>query len=682
MATATAGKPDSRNEYQRDYRARRTASSQEIGDIPPIADKVRRRDCLADFELYCKTYHASEFTKPWADYHRSTAARIQAAADTGGWYARALPRGGGKTTLATCGAEWVALRGSHPYSVLVGARDELAFRLLKGMKTQFTTNELLIADFPHALWPFVMLGNEARRAGGQRYHGELTAIEWAPHRLVFAWIDEPESLSSGFVIEALGITAAIRGRKHTRPDGSSSRPTFAIVDDPQTRESAKSPSQSQSRIETLTGDIAYLAGPGEPIAVVCPCTVIYEGDLADQILCRDKHPEWNGERTPMVESFPTNNELWDQYGDIWRSSLKADGDGSAATEFYRENREAMDAGAKVSWEDRHREDELSGLQHAMNLKLRDEAAFFAECQNQPVMQQDDLELLTADEIAAKITGYARGTVPDDVGTITAFTDVQGELLYWMVVGWTPDFTGYVLDYGSWPDQKRQYFTLRDSRKTLSRSYDGDEGAITFSALTDLGNKLVGREYLSTDGKALRLSRWAIDGNWRAREAAVKAFAYQSKFAPVITLTYGRGVKASHLPMSEWAKTIKWKTGPGWCWTDKPGAARGVIFDTNFWKKRVMDAFALPLGSRGALSLFKAEPQQHRMLADHCQAERPVKTESMGRTVYEWQEKPGQDNHLFDCLTGNFVAASISGISRNSERIARPARKKRERVSYL
>jgi hypothetical protein len=28
-----------------------------------------------------------------------------------------------------------------------------------------------------------------------------------------------------------------------------------------------------------------------------PCTVIRPGDMADNILNRDRHPEWNGERT-------------------------------------------------------------------------------------------------------------------------------------------------------------------------------------------------------------------------------------------------------------------------------------------------------------------------------------------------------------------------------------------------
>jgi phage terminase large subunit GpA-like protein len=46
------------------------------------------------------------------------------------------------------------------------------------------------------------------------------------------------------------------------------------------------------------------------------------------------------------------------------------------------------------------------------------------------------------------------------------------------------------------------------------------------------------------------------------------------------------------------------------------------------------------------------------------AEKPIKVQANGRTVYEWQEKPGQDNEGLDCLVGCAVAASIEKINRD------------------
>ncbi len=634
---------------------------QDVYPIPPIVDHIRRRDCLTDFELYCKTYHAPEFSKPWADYHRSTAARIQLCVENGGWYARALPRGGGKTTLCSCGLEWAALRGSLNYPVIFGATDGLGEKLLKSLKLSLLTNDLLYADFPHAIHPIRKLANEARRAVGQKFDGKPTFIEWGANRIVLPWIPIEDSLSNAVIVESYGITSALRGLKHTRPDGVTVRPDLALVDDPQTRASAKSPSQTQTRLEILTGDIAYLAGPGEAMPVFCPVTVIYEADLADQILSVDKHPEWGGERTKMVEKFPSNLELWDKYADVFRNEGR-----EVATKLYSENRVAMDAGAKVSWNERHRKDELSALQHAFNLKIRNEAAFYAECQGEPVVGQDDFELLSADDICRKITNHARGVVPDDCSVVTAFTDVQSEHLFWMVCAWTPDFTGFVLDYGGWPDQRRNYFTRQDIRFKLSQQYQGDENGVLFGALTDLGHKLC-TKYQKASGGELTLSRWCIDIGYRS--TPITAYAAQSDYRSLISLTRGVGVGAKLNPFSEAERAKKWKTTHGhWFYADGPGPAKPVRFDANHWKTRVHRALSLTTNSRGSIQLFKANPQIHRMLADHLRAEKATKVEAKGRSVHEWLEIPGQDNEGLDNLVGCAVGASICGIAPPAERV--------------
>jgi hypothetical protein len=662
------------NDYQREYMARRRDSAQEIGEIPSVVDPIRRSDCQNDFQLYCRTYHAAEFTKPWAPYQKRMAERIQSAVEEGGWRAEAVPRGGGKTTLCCCGVEWAALRGTHFYVTIFGASEGLAVRLLKSIKTQLFTNELLLQDFPHTLYPIWKLGNEARRASGQKWSGVPTFIEWSASRIVLPWIDHEDSCANGVVIESFGLTGALRGLKHTRPDGTTVRPDIGLLDDVQTRESAKSPSQTQSRLETITGDIAYLAGPGQPMPIFCPCTIIYENDLADQLLDRDKHPEWQGEKVRMVESFPKNITLWDEYADVLRSSYRDDGDPEAPNKFYLERREKMDEGAEVSWEHRFREDEISAIQHAMNLRIRNEAAFYAECQNEPIVAQDDLELLSADAIARKVSGYERRVVPDDCSVVTAFTDVQKEHLFWMVCAWQPDFTGYVIDYGAWPDQRRHYFTRREIRNKISGNYAGDEGAMTFAALKDLEAVLT-EPYKTKEGRVLKLSRWCIDGNWRSRANAVVSYARQSDLSSIITVTQGRGVKATENPFSQAQRAMKWKSSHGaWFWQDGPGAARWVTFDANHWKTSIHQALALPQQSKGSLTLFKAPFQIHQMLGDHLRAEKPQRVVSKGRTVYEWVDRPGQDNEGLDCLVGCALAASISGIMRDSERAFAPKRR--------
>ena len=95
--------------------------------------------------------------------------------------------------------------------------------------------------------------------------------------------------------------------------GRTVRPTLVVTDDPQTDESARSLSQCATRESILAGAILGLDGPGKKISGIMPCTVIRPGDMADNILSREKHPEWNGERTRMVYSFPSDEKLWLRY---------------------------------------------------------------------------------------------------------------------------------------------------------------------------------------------------------------------------------------------------------------------------------------------------------------------------------------------------------------------------------
>ena len=63
-------------------------------------------------------------------------------------------------------------------------------------------------------------------------------------------------------------------------------------------------------------------------------------------------------------------------------------------------------------------------------------------------------MLTADEVASKINRLDRGTISIGANHLTAFIDVQQKLLFYLVAAWDDDFTGYIVDYGCYPDQQR------------------------------------------------------------------------------------------------------------------------------------------------------------------------------------------------------------------------------------
>ena len=489
------------------------------------------------------------------------------------------------------------------------------------------------------------------------------------------------SPASGAVIRVAGITGRIRGMKFKRPDGQTVRPSLVILDDPQTDESARSLSQCANRERILAGAVLGLAGPGQKISGIMPCTVIRPGDMADRILDTEKHPEWNGERTKMVYAFPDDEKLWDRYAEIRADSLRAHGDLREATAFYRANQQAMDAGAKVAWLPRFNHDEASAIQHAMNLKLQDETAFWAEYQNEPLPENvGEDEQLTVDEIAQKLNGQKIGEIPIGCNHLTMFIDVQGKLLFYVVAAWESDFTGYVVDYGAYPDQRRRYFTLRDARPTLldEKKGAGLEGSI-YAGLETLTGEYLSKEWNRDDGAMMKIERCLIDANWGTSTDVVYQFCRQSNHAAVLYPSHGRYVGASSTPFAEYRKKRGDRVGHNWRIPNVHGkrAIRHVLYDTNYWKSFIHARLAAVMGDRGCLSLFGRDPARHQLFAEHLTAEYRVKTSGRGRTVDEWKLRPeAHDNHWFDGIVCCAVAASIQGaILPGTQEIAKPVAKR-------
>ena len=654
---------EERKEAERARNAAQSAAGRDIGDLPEVVNPERKATCRENFQKFCEQYFHEVFHLSWSDDHLKAIHRIEEAVLHGGLFALAMPRGSGKSSLAEVACLWSLLYGHREFVMLIGATESAALEMLDSIKTELEVNELLGEDFPEVVFPIHSLEGIANRCAGQLYHGERTRITWTSNEIVLPTI--AGSPASGTVVRVSGITGRIRGMKYKRPDGRTVRPSLVVIDDPQTSESAGSLEQTRKRVRVLAGDVLGLAGPGQKISGIMPCTVIRPGDMAEQILSREKHPEWNGERTKLIYQFPKNVKLWEQYADIRADSLRETGTIQQATEFYAANREAMDEGALVAWAERYNRDELSAIQHAMDLKFQDEVAFWSEYQNEPL--PDDLgseEQLSVDMIIHKLNGLRLHSVPLNCNHLTMFIDIQKALLYYVVCAWSDDFTGYVIDYGAYPDQKRRYFSLADANPTLQSvaPRTGMEGAI-FSGLEKLTEAYLGREFTRDDGAMMRIERCLIDANWGASTELVYQFCRQSKYSNIILPSHGRYIGASSKPMSEYKKVAGDRVGHNWRMPNVAGrrAIRHVVFDTNYWKSFVTSRLLVAMGDRGCLSLWGRDPERHLLFAEHLTAEYRVKTEGRGRTVDEWKMRPeAHDNHWFDGLVGGAVAASMCG----------------------
>jgi len=592
----------------------------------------------------------------------------------------AMPRGYGKTTLSKAAALWSILYGHRRWVVMIGATGPLAINLLKnGVKPMLRSNNKLAEAFPAVAKPFRMIDNSPLKAKGLHFNDEPCYAAWEKETLVFPRVAHESCFCGESRITCFGIEGALRGQVATISTGEEIRPDLVLVDDPQTKASANSDSETQNRYEIIMGDVLGLAGGDTRIAGLIPCTVIRKDDLAERLLDPKRTPEMRGERTKMVYSFPSNDKLWEEYFAARENDLATGGDGSCATELYRSRQAEFDAGGAVAWPAMFPKEHASCIEYAMFLRNRSPHTFAAEYQNEPVIQDEaEGQFLTAQQIQGKINGYERGIVPTACTTVTSFIDVGQDVLFYAVTAWQPDFTGYVIDYGSYPQQNRNYYSTRELRHTIPMRYPnmGTEASVT-AALKDLTEHLLERQWQRDDGASLSIERLLVDSGWLTE--TIYAFTRQSPHRERMLPSKGRGVTASNVPFSDYKKKPGDRTGENWIIHPLANnrAIRLAEFDSNSWKTFTHLRLATAIGDSGCLSLFKATHYDHRMIAEHLTAEAPIKTEGRGRSLWEWKLPPNKpDNHLLDCISGTAVAASMQSIAMKERTASSGPRKPR------
>lgn len=711
---------EARKDRERDRQAKQSRTGRDIGPLKKCESKRRRDKAAKSLRVYCETYFKPRFPLPWSDDHLEQLAEIERVITNGGLQAIAAPRGDGKTTRLECGILWGATAiAAHDYVVLLSAVSKQAPKLMSSIKVELANNDILLADFPEICQPIRALNGIAQKAGGMLLDGANCWPSggdkpWARTRIVLPTV--AGSACSGTVIEASGLLEATRGIKYTRADGTIARPTLALIDDPQTNRSAKSAIQCQERLEAITGGILYLPGPSNQISAFAAVTVIKPGDLADELLKRDVHPEWHGIRKKFFDAWPLGCDprdpkgkttaeaketaaAWDEYAELYRADIAAGGSGDKATARYKRRRKVMDRGAKPAWTARH-PGCASAIEYGMRLFFRDRSGMLAEFQQDPDSDStaQSLTLLTVDQIERRVNGYAQAQIPIAAQRLTAFVDVHKELLYYVVIAWAAGFTGYVIDYGTWPKQSASHFELRHCRQPISKdptiTATTLEGRVT-QALHAVLAYLATREWKREDGVTMVPELTMIDANWGECTDVVYTVCAQAQRKHGLRVMPSHGVPfgPSKRPIARWPrKTTKGAVGELWHVPppSRGRAVRHVLFDHGRSLSFVHRRLATPAGDTGSLTLYHAQPGRHRLIAEHLTAERGETVKGPYGELVAWSLLPGRDNHWLDCVSGAAIAESILGgklaapesvVSKVAPAKTAP-KKKRERVKYL
>lgn len=240
------------------------ANPHEIKALPPVANPARREACRFDFRLFCETYLSQVFHQEWSDRQLAALEAIQylVVADRG--FVNEFDRMEGKTSLVMAASAWCGSYGHRRYLALITASISAASELIDLIKTQWMFNELLAADFPAACVPVRRHGAFAQLGQLQTLHGQPTKLHFTSYSIALAEV--PGEASSGFRVTANAITGAIRGMCQ-RTEEEIIRPSVVLIDDPQTHDSIKSPTQVRSRVSITREHIAALGGPGHTVPV-------------------------------------------------------------------------------------------------------------------------------------------------------------------------------------------------------------------------------------------------------------------------------------------------------------------------------------------------------------------------------------------------------------------------------
>lgn len=246
--------------------------------------------------------------------------------------------------------------------------------------------------------------------------------------------------------------------------------------------------------------------------------------------------------------------------------------------------------------------------------------------------------------AGRCAGVSRGQVPDGSDILTAFVDVARKTLQWSVEA-KVNGRIHVVDYGF--------------HQTELPDVVGDDAAIT-DAIKELTSDLQGR----FPGLHLGL----VDcGNWR--ETILNCLQeVDDLWRPSHGLP-----NYKHPSLTSKGVVIPEDGSRLWHWSED-GDSWVANFNPDAIKHAIHSGFQIkPLAknehSRGCVTLFGSDPNEHVEFAKQITAEVFIREFVKGKGIVERWDKVNRNNHLLDTSVGNKLARLIVANWRHTEALA-------------
>lgn len=656
----------SEHEYDRERKAAKRAAGRDISLLPP-SDVARRRACLDDPFEFMRSYFSWIFWQPFTAARKAMVESIIHAARYSGDFAVADKRGGGKSGIALFTTFWLDLRNEVTLPIFIGKNQTGAEGDLSNLKQAIVESPSFSDDFPEICTPIIALEDWASAARKQTVNGYHTKIGWEKDCLFLptvpqealptGWpMSEPSvALGQGFAV--VGIDGKIRGFKRRN-----TRPGFAVIDDIDDRESAKSEIQTADNRKAIDNDTIGLAGSGKRTSRVMLCTTLNEKCVAAIYTAL---PSWRGQRFRAIVTMPARTDLRDEYMEMRKNRAKDDPDARVANAFYLENLDEIERGGVVDnpydFVSKPAADgqplEVSAMQHYFNLIADTNwESFLCEFQNDPPPDESVQQLVLSSYHIQNncLSGVERRHVPAGTVAITIGGDVQKLGLHYVVIAWDDRGVGCIIDY--------DFFEFQTKGKDAA-----DCEILILEGLFAWYEALQENPFIGEGGEAMWADRVLVDMGWKEQswnDQPVQLFCSQvgfSSFMPSKGMSpYNRPKPARHLVI-----------GDNWHWD---ATAWTLYMNSDHWKLKVHEGFLLERGEEGPApgSLLLFDPPQidgrrnktfHMSYAKHVLAEtwETRFTPGFKGSRTGWWKSP-KPNHYFDATYQAVVGRSVHGIS--------------------
>lgn len=231
----------------------------------------------------------------------------------------ASPREIAKTTILQEYIIYTICHKLEDFIMIISNTSDQAVGLVRDIKYELETNELLIRDFP-----------------------EVCGIGTKPEPA--RWTQKELITKNGIKIIGLGTEQQVRGRRNRE-----FRPSLIVLDDYEPAESIQNPDSYYKLQDLLTKGI--LKSGSSRTNVIYVGTIHTYNSLLAQLISPDAFPGWNKKTYRSIISWSEEPKLWEDWVKIFHYQEAYNGEEGpvAAHKFFGANQVAMLKGTSVLW---------------------------------------------------------------------------------------------------------------------------------------------------------------------------------------------------------------------------------------------------------------------------------------------------------------------------------------------